>query len=76
MHAYQHAFRMHHSCDIALSRVVDHIEKSILNEKLTLGVFPDIQGAFDNITIDSLEKGMKDHGFPPQMTTWYINYTL
>ena len=65
MHDNQHAFRKNHSCDIALSRVVGHIEKSILNGHYTLGVFLDIQGAFDNITIDSLESGMKAHGFPP-----------
>jgi ribonuclease HI len=74
MHDNQHAFRKNHSCDIALSRVVGHIEKSILNGQYTLGVFLDIQGAFDNITIDSLESGMKAHGFPTQMTSWYINY--
>ena len=74
MHENQHAFRKDHSCDIALSRVVGHIEKSILNGHYTLGVFLDIQGAFDNITIDSLESGMKAHGFPEQMITWYINY--
>ena len=74
MHENQHAFRKNHSCDIALSRVVGHIEKSILNGHYTLGVFLDIQGAFDNITIDSLESGMKAHGFPSHMTNWYINY--
>jgi ribonuclease HI len=74
MHDNQHAFRKDHSCDIALSRVVGHIEKSILNGQYTLGVFLDIQGAFDNITIDSLESGMRTHGFPNQMITWYINY--
>ena len=74
MHDNQHAFRKDHSCDIALSRVVGHIEKSILNGHYTLGVFLDIQGAFDNITIDSLESGMRAHGFPEQMITWYINY--
>ena len=74
MHDNQHAFRKNHSCDIALSRVVGHIEKSILNGQFTLGVFLDIQGAFDNITIASLESGMKAHGFPPCMINWYINY--
>ena len=51
-----------------------YIERSILNGHYTLGVFLDIQGAFDNISVDSLEAGMKAHGFPPQMVTWYINY--
>ena len=59
---------------MAISKVVSHIEKSILNGHYTLGVFLDIQGAFDNITIQSLERGMVSHGFPAQMTQWYINY--
>ena len=63
MHANQHALRKNHPCEIALSRVVGHIEKSILNRHFTLGVFLDTQGAFDNIAIDSLESGMKAHGF-------------
>ena len=26
------------------------------------------------ITLQSIEDGMKSHGFPDQMTQWYINY--
>ena len=74
MHDNQHAFRKNHSCDVALSKAVGHIEKSIFNGQFTLGVFLDIQGAFDNITLQSIEDGMKSHGFPDQMTQWYINY--
>jgi ribonuclease HI len=74
MHKNQHAFRKNHSCDVALSKAVGYIEKSILNGQFTLGVFLDIQGAFDNISLKSIEDGMKSHGFPDQMTQWYINY--
>ena len=74
MHDNQHAFRKNHSCDVALSKAVGFIEKSILHGQFTLGVFLDIQGAFDNITLESIEDGMRSHGFPDQMTRWYINY--
>ena len=74
LHDNQHAFRQNHSCDIALSRVVNEIEKSITNQSFTLGVFLDIQGAFDNITTQAITAGMIKHGFPPNMITWYTNY--
>ena len=70
----QHAFRKNHSCDIALSRVVNEIEKSILNNHYSLGIFLDIQGAFDNITNKAIEASMIKHGFPPDMIYWYCNY--
>jgi hypothetical protein len=39
LHNNQHAFRQNHSCDVALSRVVNEIEKSIINHSFTLGSF-------------------------------------
>ena len=74
LHNNQHAFRQNHSCDVALSRVVNEIEKSIINHSFTLGVFLDIQGAFDNITTQAITAGMIKHGFPPDMITWYTKY--
>lgn len=73
MHTNQHAFHKNHSRNIALSRVVGHIDKSILNGHFTLGIFLDIQGTFDNITVESLENGMKTHEFMTQIINWYIN---
>ena len=73
-HINQHAFRPNHSCDIAISKVTSRIEKSILNGQFTLGIFLDIQGAFDSITPRAVEAGMILHNFPPIMINWYINY--
>ncbi len=47
-HPRQHAFRKGHSCKIALSQVTDKIESAILNEKVALATFLDIEGEFDN----------------------------
>jgi hypothetical protein len=74
LHNNQHAFRQNHSCDVALSRVVNEIEKSIINHSFTLAVFLDIQGAFDKITTQIITAGMIKHGFPLDMITWYTNY--
>ena len=54
----QHAFRKHHSMDTALSDVVNVIEASVMRGRNTLGVFFDIQGAFDNVLADKVIEGM------------------
>ena len=33
----------------------------------------DIQGAFDNIHPDAINKAMKDSGIPPYIRRWYSN---
>ena len=43
-----HAFRRGYSTDSALSTMVEYAESAIIQNKLALGVFLDIQGAFDN----------------------------
>jgi hypothetical protein len=71
---FQHAFRRDRGTDTALSEVVDKIESGLLRGQYTLGVFLDIQGAFDNLSIKSAIIGMKDRGFPPLITSWYRHY--
>ena len=74
MHKNQHAFRSNHSCEVALSKVITKIEKAILNGQYALGVFLDIQGAFDNITHKAIESALIKHNFPPNIVHWYTNY--
>ena len=71
---FQHAFRRDRGTDTALSEVVDKIESGLLRGQYTLGVFLDIQGAFDNLSIKSAIIGMKNRGFPPLITSWYGYY--
>ncbi len=72
----QHAFRKGSSTDSALSDMVDNIERSILRKEFSLGVFLDIQGAFDNLDPASAIKGMKQKGFPSKILNWYRQYLL
>ena len=44
----QYGFRKGRSTATAVSALVDKIERNILREKYALGVFLDIEGAFDN----------------------------
>jgi hypothetical protein len=54
MHMNQHAFRKGRSTESALSDTVDHLESAALNGGVAIGVFLDIEGAFDNLMPEGL----------------------
>ena len=74
--ANQHAFRKGHSTETALSTMTSHIEGAFQNSNHALGVFLDIQGAFDNVKPASIIRGMKDKDLPKEMIKWYRHYLL
>ena len=56
---HQHAFRKRHSTETILSDVADLIEQNILRKRHTLGVFFDIEGAFDNVLLEKAIESMR-----------------
>ena len=70
----QHAFRKARSTDTILSEVVDLIEQSVLRKSYALGVFFDIEGAFDNVLPCKVIEGLKEKGVPKDITSWYGFY--
>ncbi len=70
----QHAFRKGRSTDTALGEAVDWIESSILRDKFVLGIFLDIEGAFDNLSTGMAIESMKGKGFPEDTINWYAYY--
>ncbi len=70
----QHAFRRGCSTDSALSTMAEYAESAIIQNKFALGIFLDIQGAFDNVSIDADIKGMQDKKFPEVFINWYRSY--
>jgi len=72
--ANQHAFRKGYSTDSAISNTVETLERGVLTQKYSLGVFLDIQGAFDNVKPESIIQGMKDKGITDMMCHWYEHY--
>jgi hypothetical protein len=60
----QHAFRRGKGCDTALSEAVDTIEKDILHQQYTIGIFMDIAGAFSNLTFSAATNAMRKCGLP------------
>jgi ribonuclease HI len=74
LHQNQHAFRKDHTTEVALSKLCAFIEKAFLKREYAVVVFLDIEGAFDNITIDAIKLGMTKHNIPIHIQNWYLNY--
>jgi ribonuclease HI len=70
----QHAFIKGKSTDSALTRVVGLIEDGLNTGQFTLGVFLDIQGAFDNVRPEAIAKGLHDKQAHPLLIGWYEYY--
>jgi ribonuclease HI len=72
--ASQHAFRKGRSTESALSNMMEYIEYALANGFYALGVFLDIQGAFDNIKPSSITAGMQDKRMDGSIIKWYSHY--
>jgi hypothetical protein len=69
----QHAFRRDYSTDTALTAVVNKLERGLFNQEITLGVYLDISGAFNNLTFDSALGALRRKGIPEQVS-WYSSF--
>ena len=73
-HRNQHAFRSGHCTEHALSHMTDLAEKALHRKHVALAVFLDIQGAFDTLSSEAVERGMQKHGVEEKLTSWYTQY--
>ena len=76
LHTDQHTFRVGRGTDTALSRLVDTVEGAMSKKEYALGVFLDIQGAFDNVIPSRVLDGLASRGVPPPYIRWYQHYLL
>jgi len=60
IHPRQHAFQAGKSTESALHHLVNRIEKALDTGQYALGVFFDIQGAFDNTPLASVRQALRD----------------
>jgi len=60
IHPQQHAFQAGKSTESALHHIVGRIEKVLDGGEYALGIFFDIQGAFDNTPITSIKKALHE----------------
>ena len=60
--------------EAALSIMVDNIKSTIRQGQYPLGVFLDIEGAFDNLSSQAIASGMNSHCFPTYISKWLKKY--
>ena len=74
IHRNQFGFRKGKSTEHALSKTVNIIEKGLYQGQYVLGVFCDISGAFDNVTLASITSSMRDRGIDDSIIQWYDHF--
>jgi ribonuclease HI len=72
--SHQHGFRKGYSTESAISNTVHTIEKRLLTNQYCLGVFLDIQSAFDSIQPGHIKDKLIEHGCPYDAANWYYEY--
>ena len=70
----QHGFTKGLCTETAISKTVNMIEQRIMNGQYCLGVFLDIQAAFDSIDPLHIRRSLLNHGCPEDIANWYFNY--
>ena len=66
----QHGFKRNFSTDSAIHRITSKIERSLAAGNQALGLFLDIEGAFDNISFDAIKTNLDKSGIPATIANW------
>lgn len=69
----QCAYQAGKSCELAIHKVVTKIENTLRSKETALGTFIDIEGAFDNTSMESIAKAAKRRGIHPVVCRWITN---
>ena len=75
LHPNQHAYQTGKSVDMALHQLVVRVEKALDQREIILGVFLDIEGAFNSTSYDSMHAALTRHGVDYTIIRW-IRATL
>jgi len=75
LHPDQHAYQAGKSVETALHQNVVRAEKALDQQEIALGIFLDIEGAFDNNSYDSMCSALTRHGVDQTIVRW-IRATL
>ena len=68
MNKRQYGFTRGASTETALHKILHKIEKTIINSGLALGTFLDVEGAFDNVAFNAIEKALQQKNVSPAVT--------
>jgi hypothetical protein len=66
----QHAYQAGKSMETALHQLVVRVEKALDQQEVVLGVFLDIEGAFNNTSYDSMCVALSRHGAEHTIVRW------
>ena len=70
----QFGFRQKHSTNHALISIVQKIQEAMLQNKLAIGVFIDLQKAFDTVNHEILLEKLKHYGISGNTNSWFKSY--
>lgn len=72
----QHAYMKGRSVETALHKVLGYAEKAIHHKQMALTSFLDIEGAFNNVTIDSIKDSLEKLNIEVQLIDWIVNMLI
>jgi len=72
IHPRQHAFQTGKSTESALHQLVGRIERALDANEYSLGVFFDIEGAFDNTPVKAVDDALAGWKVPRILRSWII----
>ena len=70
LHPNQHAYQAGKSVETALHQLLVQVEKALDQQEIALGVFLDIEGAFNNTSYDSMCAALVRHGVNDTIVRW------
>ena len=68
----QYAFQAEKSTESALHQMVGRIERALQANKYNLGVFFDVEGAFDNTSCQSVKQALDEKKVHRAISAWII----
>ena len=71
----QHGFKKGASTESAIHHLTRRIEDGMINNQDSIGIFLDIEGAFDNISFRAIKEGLIEAGIPPTIARWIFAIT-
>jgi ribonuclease HI len=70
---HQHAYRRQRGTDSALHAIINPIERNLAHKGVTVAVFIDIEGAFDNTGFNTIVEAAQKKGLPQWITDWILS---
>ena len=74
LYDYQFGFRRHHSTCLALIDAVDQIYQHLDNHEVVLGIYLDLQKAFDTVDHKILLTKLFNYGIRGNIHSWFCDY--